>query len=62
LEVVKVKNPEKQMMLAEQSAVTPPTVAMGLGYPMNRDEQSLDPTGWINSGQEIEKVSRETSR
>lgn len=31
---------------AEQSAITKPTVAPGLGYPANREEESPTPIGW----------------
>ena len=55
-------NPQVPISQAEQSAVTGPTVVKGLGYPINREEISPEPTGWIHSTVEIEKVSRETSR
>jgi len=46
---------------AEQTAVTKPSVYPGLGYPMHRDVQSPNDTGWRGSGKEnIEYVSRET--
>lgn len=32
---------------AEQSALTQPTVAPGLGYPADRLEDSAEPTGWL---------------
>ena len=47
---------------AEQTAVTPPTVYQSLGYPMDRQEQSPNDTGWRGSGKEdLKFVSRETS-
>jgi hypothetical protein len=48
--------------LAEATAVTKSTVTPGLGYPANRIEESLEPTGWqhtVTSG-EFANVSRET--
>lgn len=46
---------------AEETSVTKPSVYKGLGYPMNREEESPNPTGWQGSGLEnIEHVSRET--
>ena len=62
MEVEEVTNPQLAVSQAELSAVTAPTVLKGLGYPMNREEISPEPTGWIHSEVEIEKVSRETSR
>jgi hypothetical protein len=47
---------------AEETSVTKPSVYPGLGYPMDRDEESDYPTGWQGFGtQNIEHVSRETS-
>lgn len=47
---------------AEQTSVTKPSVYPGLGYPMHREEESPNDTGWRGSGKEnIEHVSRETS-
>lgn len=49
---------------AEVSAVTPPTVVPGLGFPADRIESSPEPTGWqhtVTTGT-VENVSRETSR
>ncbi|MGB4706193.1 MAG: hypothetical protein WBH43_03165 [Aquiluna sp.] len=47
---------------AEETAVTKPTVALGLGYPNHRLEDSSEPIGWNAAGQdEIDHVSRETS-
>ena len=47
---------------AEQTAVTKPTVYPGLGYPMHRQEESPDDTGWRGSGRkDLKLVSRETS-
>jgi hypothetical protein len=46
---------------AEQTSVTKPSVFPGLGYPMHRQEESPNETGWRGSGKEdIEHVSRET--
>jgi hypothetical protein len=50
---------------AETSNATPPTVFPGLGYPANRNEISLTPTGWqaslvSNGNIDSIKVSRET--
>ncbi|MEO0024335.1 MAG: hypothetical protein RL196_776 [Actinomycetota bacterium] len=46
---------------SEITAATAKSVASGLGYPNARVETSAAPTGWIsNSGNPIEKVSRET--
>jgi hypothetical protein len=47
---------------AEITAVTKPTVEMGLGYPNARLESSPHPTGWLVDKSEISEVSRETSR
>lgn len=51
---------------AEETAITPPTVVAGLGYPNGRDEISPEPTGWQPDLSEIstieKKVSRETIR
>lgn len=49
---------------AEVSAVTPPTVVPGLGYPADRLEVSQEPTGWQHTKDQgnVEIVSRETSR
>jgi hypothetical protein len=45
----------------ELSAVTPATVAEGLGYPNHRDEHSVTPIGWHGLDTEnFENVSRET--
>ena len=46
---------------AEETSVTKPSVYPGLGYPMNREVESPNDTGWRGSGKEnIEHVSRET--
>ena len=46
---------------AEQTSVTKPTVYPGLGYPMDRQEDSPQDTGWRGSGKEdLKFVSRET--
>jgi hypothetical protein len=54
------------VILAEQSATTPPTVVAGLGYPNGRDLASPEPTGWQANTAEVtfieKQVSRETSR
>jgi len=49
---------------AEATAVTPATVAPGLGYPADRIEQSPEPTGWQHTidANQVTNVSRETSR
>lgn len=57
-----MSNPENNIPIAEQTAVTKPAVVLGLGYPMGRDETSAEPTGWIENNDQVEKVSRETSR
>ena len=57
-----MSNPENNIPIAEQTAVTKPAVVLGLGYPMGRDETSAEPTGWIENNEQVEKVSRETSR
>jgi hypothetical protein len=31
---------------AEKDAVTPPSIAQGLGFPLDRKETSPEPTGW----------------
>lgn len=53
-------------MQAEASAITPPTVVPGLGYPNDRREISPEPTGWQANSDEKQviekKVSRETNR
>jgi hypothetical protein len=47
---------------ADETAITKPTVAPGLGYPNQRDEMSPEPTGWQRfPSHDIEHVSRETS-
>ena len=47
---------------AEQTAVTPPTVKVGLGYPNDRQETSPTPIGWQGlDNTDIKHVSRETS-
>lgn len=47
---------------AEDTAVTPPTVTLGLGYPNDRSEQSPTPLGWHGlENENFENVSRETS-
>lgn len=49
---------------SDETAVTGPTVAPGLGYPADRIEISPEPTGWI-AQQVIEEsgnVSRGTSK
>jgi hypothetical protein len=50
--------------LAEQTAVTPATVAPGFGYPANRLATSDQPTGWQHTVDSfaVTNVSRETSR
>lgn len=55
------------LSLAEQSALTPPTVVPGHGYPADRVETSPEPTGWQASGSsnpgsagKLTEVSRET--
>ncbi len=46
---------------AEETSVTKPSVYPGLGYPMHREVESPNETGWRGSGKEnIEHVSRET--
>ena len=34
---------------AEETSITKPSVAQGLGYPNHRNEQSPEPTGWQQS-------------
>jgi hypothetical protein len=47
---------------ADETAITKPSVAPGLGYPNHRDESSPEPIGWQRvSSTEAEHVSRETS-
>jgi hypothetical protein len=47
---------------AEQTAITPPTVREGLGYPNDRKESSPTPIGWQGlDTADITHVSRETS-
>lgn len=47
---------------AEKTAVTPPTVKSGMGYPNNREETSPTPIGWQGlDTKDIAHVSRETS-
>ena len=47
---------------AEETAVTPPTVKPGMGYPNHREETSPTPIGWLGLDTEnISHVSRETS-
>ena len=42
---------------AEETSITKPSVAQGLGYPNHRNEQSPEPTGWQQSpGNETEHV------
>lgn len=55
------KNAELQ---SETSAVTKPSLAAGLGFPMDRKEASAEPTGWIVRKVEEESgnVSRGTSK
>lgn len=56
-------------LASESSAVTPPTVAPGLGYPADRVVSSPEPTGWQKIHAKVTKikplefdnVSRETS-
>lgn len=49
------------MQPAEESAVTPPTVKPGMGYPNHREEESPTPIGWQPLATDgIEHVSRET--
>ena len=51
--------PERE---AEKSAVTPPTVKPGMGYPNHREEISPTPIGWQGlKTEDIAQVSRETS-
>lgn len=46
---------------AENTAVTPASVKLGLGYPNDRDEISPTPTGWQGLQVDgIQNVSRET--
>ena len=48
---------DKDVSAAEQSSVTKATVVAGLGYPAGRNEQSPEPTGWINQNDEnVEKI------
>ena len=58
--MIESKNTEIQ---SESSAVTPPTVAPGLGFPADRIEVSPEPTGWLGLKQDEESgnVSRGTS-
>jgi len=61
------KNP---IPASETTAVTPPTVAPGLGYPADRVVTSPEPTGWqkiaapVTNIKPLETavVSRETSK
>jgi hypothetical protein len=47
---------------AEETAVTPPTVKPGMGYPNHREETSPTPIGWQGLDTEnFSHVSRETS-
>lgn len=48
--------------IADDTSVTQATVVSGLGYPMERDEQSPEPTGWmgLSEAKDIVNVSRET--
>lgn len=50
-------------ILSESSAVTPPTVTPGLGFPVDRIETSPESTGWLGLQQNEESgnVSRGTS-
>lgn len=43
-------------------SLTEATVVSGLGYPMGRDEQTDEPTGWfgLSDADDIVNVSRET--
>ncbi len=43
---------KNSMPESEATAVTPPTVAPGLGYPADRVVTSPEPTGWINVSRE----------
>jgi len=47
---------------AEETAITPPTVVTGLGYPNGRDEKSPEPTGWQNNPAEIQRIEKKVSR
>ena len=51
---------ENAKLQAEASAVTQPSVASGLGFPMDRVEVSAEPTGWI--GRKVEQESGNVSR
>lgn len=47
---------------SDETAITKPSVATGLGYPNHRVEASPEPIGWQQvSSAEAEHVSRETS-
>jgi hypothetical protein len=47
---------------ADKSAVTPPSVKQGMGYPNNREEESPTPIGWQGLHiTNLTHVSRETS-
>lgn len=46
----------------QDSSVTEATVVSGLGYPMDRKEQTAEATGWfgLSEAEDIVNVSRET--
>jgi hypothetical protein len=47
---------------SEETAITRPGVAPGLGYPNYRAEFAIEPIGWLQvSDTKAEHVSRETS-
>jgi hypothetical protein len=46
---------------SEETAITKPGVAPGLGYPSYRAESAIEPVGWLQmSDTKSEHVSRET--
>jgi len=49
-------------LASESSAVTPPTVVSGLGYPNGREETSPEPTGWQQQKAEIQQIEKKVSR
>lgn len=57
---------DRNLPLAEQTAVAKPVVVSGLGYPNGREATSPEPTGWLVFTRDIthieKQVSRETSR
>ncbi|MFM6963230.1 MAG: hypothetical protein ACKOWJ_03020 [Micrococcales bacterium] len=38
--------PENSKPQADKDSVTQPTVVSGLGFPLGRNEESPEPTGW----------------